>query len=499
MDVASSELIVRQYIKPYLKDRPVAASELALGLFSVPQTNPASALAVLAGILRDVESLANAADRVDAVARDIAALPGLRPEDRWWQAAERLRRKTAGMANDSEVLVKLEERISLLQQKERGKSAKGAKLGARLLTPEAQGDENPYLVIEVHNPSEVHPLRYLRADAAVVDTTERTVLEARSDGPVPVVPPESRAEIMLWVSDPSSWPDNVRLRVRFSTATLQGTQTYEEATRENFALRRRAPEAVRMKKPDNPYAVGGAVQNVADIVGRKDEVGKIIRSLIGEKRDNVVVVLGERRMGKTTVLNAVEQDPDVKDRYKDRVVRIDVQDVPVAERAGDFFIHRLVEPTVRKLASVGMRAPVVREDLFQKSPYEAFKQFMFDLDASLGKHRALIVIDELEKLLTVIDQQKEHTADSLGSEVMASLRAVMMQVKNVSFILQRYVRNSAYGARSRRRTHGSPAIPCAIRLPSLVRAHGEDGREHGDSHGRGACHRARHRPLRAGV
>ncbi len=437
MEAGAAVYFSREYLKPYLRDRPIATTEIALGLFSAPQASPVSAFTVLSMLLRDVEALLPAADRVDAVLQEVASLPGLRTEDRWWEAAERLRRKIAGLASENEALRKLEEAITLLQQKQkqRGKTPRGPRLSTRLLTPEPQSITRPYVVVEVWNQSPVQPVRHLRVDAAVVDPIERLEQKARSDSALATIAAEQRAELVIFVADPTKWPESPRLRVRFSTATLHGTLAYEEATSESFALKPRAAEAAPAKKPDNPYAVGGAVSDRSAIVGRKEEVDKIIRSLIGEKRDNVVVVLGERRMGKTTVLNAVAQETEVRQRYGSRVVRIDVQDVPVGERTADFFVHRMVAPMVRKLASVGVRVPIVREDFFEKSPYEAFKQFMVDLDDSVGKQRVLIVIDELEKLLTVTEQQKEASPQSLGTETMASLRAVMMQTKNVSFIL----------------------------------------------------------------
>lgn len=435
MEGVAADYFFREYVKPYLKDRPIAASELALGLFSTPQSSPTATFCVLSMLLRDVEDLAPAANRVDAVLQEVLSLQNLRAEDRWWEAAERLRRKIAGLQSDSEVLKKLEEAITLLQQKQRGKGAKGPRISTRLLTPEAQSTERPYVVIEVLNQSLVQPLRHLRVDAAVVDLAERIEQRARADSSLAAVAPEQHAEILVYVPEPASWPEPARLRVRFSTANLQGVRVYEESINEKFVLKQRAPEAPRSRKPNNPYAVGGAVPERSGIVGRKDEIERILRSLIGDKKDNIVVVLGERRMGKTTVLNAVEQEPEVRERYSERVVRIDVQDVPPGERASDFFLHRIVDPTVRKLTSVGVRVPIVREDFFAKSPYEAFKQFMVDLDASLVKTRVLIVIDELEKLLTVIEQEKQPSPQALGSEIMASLRAVMMQTRNLSFIL----------------------------------------------------------------
>lgn len=433
LDAVPAEYVYCEYLRPYLKDRPVALSELAVGIFSAPQSSPFAALCVLAMLLRDVD--AQAAARVEAVSQEIGVLPGLRVEERWWEAIERVRRKIAGLS-EQDLLRRLEETFALLQQKQRGKGAKGPQLGARLLTPEPQSrDDNAYVVVEVFNQSLVQPLRYLRVDAAVVDAGERIEHRAHSDGALAVLAPEERAEMLVRLPRQATWPDNARLRVRFSTAMLHGAQTYVEATHESFALRPCPSSAEPTHKPDNPYAVGGAVQDPSGIVGRKDEIEKIVRSLVGEKRDNVVVVLGERRMGKTTVLNAVAQDPKVKDRYGARVVRVDVQDVPIGERAADFFVHRLIDPIVRRLTSVGVRVPIVREDFFAKSPYEAFKQFMVDLDGGLGKQRVLIVIDELEKLLTVVDRQKDASPQSLGSEVMASMRAVMMQATRLSFIL----------------------------------------------------------------
>lgn len=141
-------------------------------------------------------------------------------------------------------------------------------------------------------------------------------------------------------------------------------------------------------------------------------------------------------MGKTTVLNAVVEHPDVRARFGDRIVRMDLQDVALGESAATFFRYRLMEPIHRHLSAVGIRTPEISGERLSGNPHQAFKSFMEELDDSLGVRRhALLVFDELEKLLSVAEAQPAPDPRAIGPESIAALRAAFLRSKHIGFLL----------------------------------------------------------------
>src|SRR5437763_14592807 len=57
-----------------------------------------------------------------------------------------------------------------------------------------------------------------------------------------------------------------------------------------------------MSDPINPYIAGNPVTGTEMFFGREDVFRFVRQTLIGKHRDNVIVLYGQRRTGKTSVL-----------------------------------------------------------------------------------------------------------------------------------------------------------------------------------------------------
>jgi len=203
--------------------------------------------------------------------------------------------------------------------------------------------------------------------------------------------------------------------------------------RARFAV---APQTPLKDKPVNPYVVGGAITDIDRIFGRQEKVEEIVRRLIGERQDNIVLVLGERRIGKTTVLNHLREHPAIKDRYV--CVFSDLQSAGDFRDIGAFYRAYLIDPILCGLRDKGLReiqAPSAAA--LSAAPHKAFEAFMATVDKAVGGSgkRLLVLLDELEKVLVAEERRREQSDVELPDDVIAAIRAVLLASRSVSFVL----------------------------------------------------------------
>jgi hypothetical protein len=306
-------------------------------------------------------------------------------------------------------------------------------LNLRLLTTELELGRSDRLVVEVHYLRGTRPLLGIRTEVLLqLPNGERAPAVLGAPSRLPAMFPGDRKEVLVHLrQDVSATPGQGRLVVQSSEFRPEGLWRVFKPSSLTLAL---VPPARPKTPPPNPYLVGVAVEKREAIFGREDQVTEITRALVGEQ-DNAVLVHGERRIGKTTLLNAVTQEPLIRERY--HCLRVDLQDIQLRETAEIFYRDRLVEPVQRLLVENKIPAPDVPVQLLRENPAQGFRRFMVEVDQRCGQQRTrlLVILDELERLLEVIEAHPEAENKQLGMDVMATLRAAILELKHVSFIL----------------------------------------------------------------
>lgn len=158
--------------------------------------------------------------------------------------------------------------------------------------------------------------------------------------------------------------------------------------------------------------------------GRLGDVTEIYKLLVGPEQDNAVILLGERRIGKSTLLNLLCKDARFTERYSHFVV-LDLQYF-AGKSTADETSDKLFERIRRELNSELGLSLIGRGD----DPFQKFDDFMQSVDRALASQskRALLVFDEVEKIYSLIEQ------GAIEPEAIASLRAVTLRCKQISFI-----------------------------------------------------------------
>lgn len=407
---ASSALMDR-VVLPALGDRPLELEQLARGIVGAVVTDTTHAYPLLLEVLgRGDPALATSASHARAHRPDSART-----------AFERVQ-QLAAPAETSTLLNSVLEEIAATRRWLSEPSSPD-RLSMTLFTSRVHVTSAARFVVQISHTEGTETLRNLRLESSMVRGDERRALESVS---LPELGPRGSRELTFRVP-PDAAPGPVELALTLSTFGEDGTQRLFPQVR-GLASAAQLLEVPSGPKPPNPYVVGVALKGGPLMFGREEVVDRIVRKLVGAFQDNAVIVLGERRIGKTTVLNAVEARPEIAQRYV--VARVDLEHLTASEGAVGLYRDRILHAIHEVLRRSGVvdRGAVA---FAQVSPHESFRRALAAIDDQLARRnrRVLLMIDEVERLLGLVDDGE------LPRETIAALRAGILESKNVSFLL----------------------------------------------------------------
>jgi hypothetical protein len=154
-----------------------------------------------------------------------------------------------------------------------------------------------------------------------------------------------------------------------------------------------------MAEKINPYIAGAPVQEARMFFGREDVFSWIERSLAGKYVDHILVIHGQRRVGKTSVLKHLPSR--LPDTYVTTFIDLQGRVSTTLSR----FLWWLAREIAKSLAEDGIQLPrPEREDFAQDSEYFE-NQFLTSLEEKLGDKNLLLTFDEFDTLTTTAAQE----------------------------------------------------------------------------------------------
>lgn len=187
---------------------------------------------------------------------------------------------------------------------------------------------------------------------------------------------------------------------------------YEEAPSETF-----------QPLDPNPYVAGPALRTKEMFFGREDVFQYIQTNLIGRYQDNVIVLHGQRRTGKTSTLYQIPE------RLRGEYVPVLVDMQGLSGGMDGFFYgtaFRIVEALERR--GIFMGEP--ERDAFRDEPEAYFRsRFLREVQRHIGDRHLVLMIDEFE----VIEENIERGV--LDSRLLDYLRSLMQHSPKLGFIL----------------------------------------------------------------
>ena len=176
--------------------------------------------------------------------------------------------------------------------------------------------------------------------------------------------------------------------------------------------------------PVNPYIAGSPVTGTEMFYGRGDVFSFIQRNLTGLHRDTPIVLYGQRRTGKTSVLYQLHRHLDP--RY--RCIFIDLHGLSL-DGTGNL-LHGIANSISRSLQrDYQLKVDVPDRSFFLADPRSAFEtRFLDEVWSALGDDHLVLMMDEAVRLY------EEVQAGRLEREIFEFLRHLMQHFTRLNFI-----------------------------------------------------------------
>ena len=174
----------------------------------------------------------------------------------------------------------------------------------------------------------------------------------------------------------------------------------------------------------NPYIAGSPVSGTEMFFGREDVFSFVERNLIGQHRDTPIVLYGQRRTGKTSVLYQLHRRLDP--RY--RCIFIDLHGLTL-DGLGNLMwgIANSIRRDLKR--DHQLRVEIPHRATFLADPRSAFEtEFLDAVWSALGEDHLVLMMDEVVRL------DEEVKAGRLEREVFDYLRHLMQHYARLNFI-----------------------------------------------------------------
>jgi len=183
--------------------------------------------------------------------------------------------------------------------------------------------------------------------------------------------------------------------------------------------------AEEFQRIPNPYIVGHPVKSSEMFYGRDDIFEFIADNLSGPVQDRTLVLHGQRRTGKTSVLYQLLRGRLGSDCVP---VLLDMQEMaPLINSTADF-----LGEVAYQLARAARKAKITIEEpapnTLAESPTRAFSRFLDALEYNLGDKHALLMFDEFELIESKIADGR------LDADLLGYFRSLMQHRDRLNFI-----------------------------------------------------------------
>jgi WD40 repeat protein len=175
----------------------------------------------------------------------------------------------------------------------------------------------------------------------------------------------------------------------------------------------------------NPYIVGHPIKSGEVFYGREDIFKFIQENLSNPQADRTIVLHGQRRTGKTSILYQLQSG---RLGANFLAVLIDMQEMaPIITSTADFLseiAYQLTRPL--KKTEFDIEDPSI--DAFDKAPVRVFNRFLDQLEDKLGNRQLIIMFDEFELIEDKIEEGK------LEADLLGYFRSLMQHRTRLVFI-----------------------------------------------------------------
>ena len=169
-------------------------------------------------------------------------------------------------------------------------------------------------------------------------------------------------------------------------------------------------EAELRQEIDSPYIIGVPLTEQQEIfVGRAD-ISARIEQLLLDRRQPPLLLYGQRRVGKTSLLNNLGR------LLPSTIVPLFVDLQGPASRATDDagFLYNLARAMMRSARQRDLTLPKLTREALTADPFSQFEEWLDEVELALGGSLALLMLDEFEVLADALDKGRFDEVTVLG-------------------------------------------------------------------------------------
>ncbi|MCA9935164.1 MAG: hypothetical protein KC415_14620 [Anaerolineales bacterium] len=177
------------------------------------------------------------------------------------------------------------------------------------------------------------------------------------------------------------------------------------------ALQQLAAEAELRQEIDSPYIIGVPLTEEQEIFIGRTDISARIEQLLVDRRQPPLLLYGQRRVGKTSLLNNLGR------LLPSTIVPLFVDLQGPASRASDVagFLYNMARGMSRSAERQRdlLLPPLEREELVN-DPFTRFDEWLDEVEDALGEQLALLMLDEFEVLAAALTRGKFDEEAVLG-------------------------------------------------------------------------------------
>lgn len=179
------------------------------------------------------------------------------------------------------------------------------------------------------------------------------------------------------------------------------------------------------KRIPNPYIVGHPVKSPEMFQGRADVFDFIRDNLSGPTQNRTIVLHGQRRTGKTSILYQLVLG---KLGAGFLPVLIDMQEVALLINRTADFLNEVAYQLTRAIRKAGLTLEPPEEATFAAAPTRTFSRFLDTVEDTLGERKAVLIFDEFELIEGKIAEGK------LEADLLNYFRSLIQHRQRLVFI-----------------------------------------------------------------
>ncbi|MDZ7961004.1 MAG: ATP-binding protein [Aulosira sp. DedQUE10] len=161
---------------------------------------------------------------------------------------------------------------------------------------------------------------------------------------------------------------------------------------------------------DNPYIIGVPLNEQLEIFTGRTSIGLRIEQLLLDHRRPPLLLYGQRRMGKTSLLNNLGK------LLPNTIIPmfVDLQGAPSSASDHAGFLYNLARSMLKAAKQQGVLLPPLTREALTSDPFTSFDEWLDTVEQTLEQNIALLMLDEFEVLDSAITKGRFDEQDVLG-------------------------------------------------------------------------------------